>query len=169
MYKASLGKSVKISSIIGTVLLLSIVLVFLVVFIFKLIKDNFEKEDIMLPIFVLVILAILNYSYGERILGYDVTTEGVKIVKGNNTELIRKDRIIEVKLIDKSDLKFAIRTFGIGGVFSYSGTFSNKKLGSMTWYLTRKDSLVMLVTKMDKIVLSPDNCQEFYNKVKKMI
>ena len=169
MYKASLGKSVKISSIIGTVLLLSIVLVFLVVFIFKLIKDNFEKEDIMLPIFVLVILAILNYSYGERILGYDVTTEGVKIVKGNNTELIRKDRIIEVKLIDKSDLKFSVRTFGVGGVFSYSGTFSNKKLGSMTWYLTRKDSLVMLVTKMDKIVLSPDNCQEFYNEVKKMI
>ncbi len=39
----------------------------------------------------------------------------------------------------------------------------------MTWYLTRKDSLVMLVTKMDKIVLSPDNCQEFYNEVKKMI
>jgi len=169
MYKASLGKSVKISSIIGKVLLLSIVLIFLVVFIFKLIKDNFEREDIMLPIFVLVILAILNYSYGERILGYDVTTEGVKIVKGNNTELIRKDRIIEVKLIDKSDLKFAIRTFGIGGVFSYSGTFSNKKLGSMTWYLTRKDSLVMLVTKMDKIVLSPDNCQEFYNEAKKMI
>lgn len=150
-------------------LLLSIILVFLLVFVFKLIKDNFEKEDIMLPIFVLVILAILNYSYGERILGYDVTTEGVKIVKGKNVELIKKDRIIEVKLIDKSDLKFAIRTFGIGGIFSYSGTFTNKKLGSMTWYLTRKDSLVMLVTKMDKIVLSPDNCQEFYNKVKKMI
>jgi len=169
MYKASLGKSVKISSIFSTILLLSIVLVFLVVFIFKLINNNFAQEDIMFPIFALVILAILNYSYGERILGYDVTNEGVKIVKGNNRELIRKDRIIEVKLIDKSDLKFAIRTFGIGGIFSYSGTFTNKKLGSMTWYLTRKDSLVMLVTKMDKIVLSPDNCQEFYNEVKKMI
>lgn len=169
MYKASLGKSVKISSIFSTILLLSIVLVFLLVFIFKLINDNFAKEDIMFPIFALVILAILNYSYGERILGYDVTNEGVKIVKGKNVELIKKDRIIEVKLIDKSDLKFAIRTFGIGGIFSYSGTFTNKKLGSMTWYLTRKDSLVMLVTKMDKIVLSPDNCQEFYNEVKKMI
>lgn len=169
MYKASLGKSVKISSIFSTILLLSIVLVFLVVFIFKLINNNFAKEDIMFPIFVLVILAILNYSYGERILGYEVTNEGVKIVKGNNTELIRKDRILEAKLIDKSDLKFAIRTFGIGGIFSYSGTFTNKKLGSMTWCLTRKDSLVMLVTKMDKIVLSPDNFQEFYNEVKKMI
>src|SRR5690606_35282738 len=169
MYKASLGKSVKISSIVGTMLLLSIVLVFIKVFVFKLINNDFAKEDIMLPIFVLVILAILNYSYKERILGYDVTTEGVKIIKGSNSELIAKDRIIEVKLIDKSDLKFSIRTFGIGGIFSYSGTFSNKKLGSMTWYLTRKDSLVMLVTKMDKIVLSPDNCQEFYNEVKKMI
>ena len=169
MYKASLGKSVKISSIVGTMLLLSIVLVFIKVFVFKLINNDFAKEDIMLPIFVLVILAILNYSYKERILGYDVTTEGVKIIKGSNSELIAKDRIIEVKLIDKSDLKFSIRTFGIGGIFSYSGTFSNKKLGSMTWYLTRKDSLVMLVTKMDKIVLSPDNCQEFYNEVKKII
>jgi len=169
MYKASLGKSVKISSIFSTILLLSIVLFFLVVFIFKLIKDNFAKEDIMFPIFALVILAILNYSYGERILGYDITNEGVKIIKGENAELIKKDRILEVKLIDRNDLKFAIRTFGIGGVFSYSGTFTNKKLGSMTWYLTRKDSLVMLVTKMDKIVLSPDNCQEFYNEVTKMI
>ena len=169
MYKASLGKSVKISSIVGTMLLLSIVIVFLMVFVLKLINNDFAKKDIMLPIFVLVILAILNYSYRERILGYDVTTEGVKIIKGSNSELITKDRIIEVKLIDKSDLKFSIRTFGIGGIFSYSGTFSNKKLGSMTWYLTRKDSLVMLVTKMDKIVLSPDNCQKFYNEVKKII
>ncbi|KAA5538429.1 hypothetical protein [Paenimyroides baculatum] len=132
MYKASLGKSVKISSIFSTILLLSIV------FIFKLINNNFAQEDIMFPIFALVILAILNYSYGERILCYEVTNEGVKLVEGNNTELIRKDRILEAKLIDKSDLKFAIRTFGIGGVFSYSGTFTNKKLGSMTWYLTRK-------------------------------
>lgn len=169
MFNASLGTTVKVTTVIIVGLFLLIGVALLLLFVLSLSEENFDRKSIMMPIVAIGLFGLLYWVFTERIIGYEVLNEGVKIVKGNNRELIRKDRILEVKLIDKNDLKFAIRTFGIGGVFSYSGTFTNKKLGSMTWYLTRKDSLVMLVTKMDKIVLSPDNCQEFYNEVKKMI
>lgn len=169
MYKASLGKSVKLGTIIGTIILAFLILTMLLIFVVKLMSGTFVREDIMIPIFTLVFLAILNYMYGERIKGYDITDVGVTVIKGNTSELIKRDRIIEVKFIDKSDLNFSIRTFGIGGFFSYSGTFVNKKMGSMTWYITQKDSLVMLVTKLDKIIISPDNREEFLNDVKKML
>jgi len=141
----------------------------LLIFIIKLINGNFVREDIMMPIFTLVFFAILYYIYGERIKGYEVTDDGVKIIKGNSTELIKKESITVVKLIDKSDLKYSIRTFGIGGFFSYSGTFTNKKLGSMTWYITQKESLVLIVTRLDKIIISPDNPIDFVKDVNKMI
>jgi len=93
----------------------------------------------------------------------------VKIVKGNDCELIKKDTILEVKNIEYSDLRFSIKTFGNGGLFGFSGSFRNKKFDDMTWFLTRKDTLVMIVTQKQKFVLSPDDRELFIAKVLELI
>lgn len=169
MFNASLGTTVKVTTVIIVGLFLLIGVALLLLFVLSLSEENFDRKSIMMPIVAIGLFGLLYWVFTERIIGYEVLNEGVKIIKGNDVQLIKKDLILEVKSIDYKDLRFSVRTFGIGGVFGFSGSFTNKKFGDMTWYLTRKDSLVMLVTKMDKIVLSPDNCQEFYNEVKKMI
>ena len=39
----------------------------------------------------------------------------------------------------------------------------------MTWFLTRKDTLVMIVTEKQKFVLSPDDRELFITKASELI
>lgn len=169
MFKASLGKSVKITTFIfvGFFLLIDIVLMGL--FIVSLFEEPFDRKSIMLPIVAFGLLGLLYWAFAGRTIGYEILKEGVKILKGNDCELIKKDTILEVKTLDYSDLRFSIRTFGNGGIFGFSGSFRNKKFGDMTWNFTRKDRLVMIVTQKQKFVMSPDDKELFIIKVSELI
>lgn len=169
MFKASLGTTVKITTIV-CVLLLSIPSVILMLtFILNLFENKFDKKDVIMPILAIGLFAFLYWVFTERIIGYKILSEGIKIIKGTNSELIKKETILEVKPIAYKDLRFSIRTFGIGGVFGFSGSYTNKKFGDMTWYFTRKDKLVMIVTNTQKFILSPDKSEDFLKEVQKMI
>ena len=49
------------------------------------------------------------------------------------------------------------RTFGVGGLYGYYGKFYNRTFGSMTWYATRRDKLVLVkFQNKKKIILTPD-------------
>jgi hypothetical protein len=64
--------------------------------------------------------------------------------------------------LDKEKIGWAIRTFGVGGLFGYYGKFANTKLGSMTWYATRKDRAILVRTiDNKKIILTPDEPEKF--------
>lgn len=169
MFKASLGKSVKIITFIFVGLFLLIGIVLMGLFIVSLFEEPFNRKSIMLPIVTFGILGLLYWIYAGRTIGYEISNEGVKIVKGNDFEFIKKDTILEVKNIEYSDLRFSIRTFGNGGLFGYSGSFRNKKFDDMTWFLTRKDTLVMIVTEKQKFVLSPDDRELFITKASELI
>lgn len=164
MHKASLGTSVKLTTffVIGLLSLLGLMLMSF--FFISLLNNEFEKKNIMMPIITLALFAIIYYAFSERILGYELTNEGIKIFKKNNSEFIKKESIIEIKPIDYKDIRFSIRTFGIGGIFSLSGSFKNKKYGEMTWYITRKDQLLMIVTSKQQYVISPDESELFLEK-----
>ncbi len=65
-------------------------------------------------------------------------------------------------MLDKEKIGWAIRTFGVGSLFGYYGKFANTKLGSMTWYATRKDKTVLVRTiDNKKIILTPDEPEKF--------
>lgn len=123
MYKASLGKSVKITTFIFVSLFLLIGIVLMGLFIVSLFEETFDRKSIMLPIVTFGLLGLVYWVYAGRTLGYEISKEGVKVVKGNDCELIKKDTILEVKNIEYSDLRFSIRTFGNGGLFGFSGSF----------------------------------------------
>lgn len=73
-----------------------------------------------------------------------------------------KSQIMSAALLDEESLKGSIRTFGVGGLFGYFGKYFNRTLGSMTWYATRKDNFVLILTNDDKkIILTPNEPDKF--------
>ncbi len=169
MFNASLGTTVKVTTVIIVGLFLLIGVALLLLFVLSLSEENFDRKSIMMPIVAIGLFGLLYWVFTERIIGYEVLNEGVKIIKGNDVQLIKKDLILEVKSIDYKDLRFSVRTFGIGGVFGFSGSFTNKKFGDMTWSFTSKDNLVMIVTQKQKFVVSPDNRTLFITEVSEFI
>ena len=71
---------------------------------------------------------------------------------------IDRKNIKSIELIDRQKISWSLRTFGIGGLFGYFGNFANSKMGRMTWYATRRDRTVLVVTNGGKkIILTPDD------------
>ena len=128
MFKASLGTTVNVTTIVMVGLFVISGIVLIGLFIVGLFEEPFDRKSIMMPI---VALALLDFYIGRlpiELLDTRFLNEGVKIIKRNNVELIKKELILEVKPIDYKDLRFSVRTFGIGGVFGFSGSFTNKSL-----------------------------------------
>ncbi len=64
--------------------------------------------------------------------------------------------------VDKDKMGWAIRIFGVGGLFGYFGKFANKEMGNMTWYATRRDKTVLVTTTGNKkIIVTPDEPEAF--------
>ena len=65
------------------------------------------------------------------------------------------------------DMKFALRTFGNGGLFGYTGQYYKNGIGSMTWYCTqRKNYILIEKTTGKKIVITPDDPDGFLQDIK---
>jgi len=55
-----------------------------------------------------------------------------------------------------------MRLFGSGGLFGYFGLFWNREFGTMTWYATRRDQAIMIITSSHKkLVITPDETDAF--------
>ena len=69
-----------------------------------------------------------------------------------------KSEVFNVVLLTNEDLKWTIRTFGVGGLFGYFGKFRNSKIGTMTWYATMRNQAILINLKDgQRIVITPDN------------
>ena len=62
----------------------------------------------------------------------------------------------------------SIRTFGNGGLFSFSGRYRNKQLGLYRAFATKLDNSVVLKFSDQTIVVTPDQPQRFANELKQM-
>lgn len=92
-------------------------------------------------IYVTVILLILYcLAFLFRPTAYRITDDLLIICRPFKNVRIKRTDIRKVAVIDKEEIGSAIRTFGVGGVFGYYGCFASFRLGSMTWYATRKDN-----------------------------
>jgi hypothetical protein len=80
--------------------------------------------------------------------------------------IIERKNIKRVQPITKEQVKWHVRTFGVGGFFGYYGHFVNSKLGNMTWYATRRDNTIFIETVDDKkIVVTPDEPEVFISQL----
>jgi Bacterial PH domain len=93
---------------------------------------------------------------------YSLTTENLIVHRLFSNVKIERGNIKSVELIDKEKLSWSFRVFGVGGFYGYYGKFTNTKLGTMTWYATRKDMIVLVeMLNNKKIILTPDDAERF--------
>ena len=101
-------------------------------------------------------------AFSLRPISYKITADELIIHRLFSDKRIERQQIMSVELIDKNNIGWAIRIFGSGGLFGYYGTFSSTKLGSMTWYATRRDRTILVKTNgLKKIILTPDDPELF--------
>lgn len=100
---------------------------------------------------------LLITFYGYKPLGITITTAEVGINRKLAPVSIPYSEISTVQLLEDKDLSGAVRTFGNGGLFGYTGKYYKNPFGSMTWYCTQRKNY-LLIEKKDgkKIVITPD-------------
>ena len=120
------------------------------------------EEAILIPIFLFIIeLGVFIF----RPISYTITDQEIIVNRLWKDVIINRKDIQSVEILDKDFSKRTIRTFGVGGMWGYFGKFIHNIVGTMTWYVTRRDKMV-LVRLIDgkKVVLSPDDLEEFVEK-----
>ncbi len=160
IYKTSLDGLAKTITVAVTVL-------FTVIIIAQL--SPITSEGLPNKFFIPVLLgAIYFISFAFRPVKYEVTAHGLIIHRPVSDVKIAGSKIKSVEIIEKEKTSWAIRVFGVGGLFGYYGKFANRQLGSMTWYATRRDKIVLLST-IDgrKIILTPDDPERFSGELRK--
>jgi hypothetical protein len=149
VYKATLDKTAIIITILVT-LLFGTLIVF-----------NF-----ILPLAILLMIIYLICLLLKP-LNYEITGNELIIRRLIKSVHIDRSDIESLELIDKAALSGTIRTFGVGGLFGWYGKFANSQLGDMTWYVTRRDKIVLINTKdSKKILISPDEAFAFLTEFK---
>ena len=115
------------------------------------------------PIITTVTLFLIYFiSFAFSPINYEVSAQHLSIHRLLIDVNIDRNQIKSVALLDKEKLGWVFRTFGVGGLFGYYGKFANTKLGSMTWYATRRDKTVLIETlDKKKIILTPDEPEKF--------
>jgi hypothetical protein len=149
IYKASLDKTAIIITAGITVLFAAIIIGQ-----YPLIRDTGRAAPIFGTIACVVIYAI-SYAFSPRY--YMVTPDELIIRRPLSNVRIKRSDIKRALRVDSSTIGGSIRTFGVGGLFGYYGSFANFSLGRMTWYATRRDTAVLVTTRANKkIVLTPN-------------
>ena len=153
-YKTSLDNLAKVVTIVISILFAAIIVGQI-----SFIKD----EEKFAPIFITILLLIIYFgTFSFRPICYKLTDDNLIIHRPLSDIKIDRSEIKSVERLDQSKLSWAVRIFGVGGFFGYWGKFSNTKLGSMTWYATRRNNAVMVTTIYNKkIVLTPNEPEKF--------
>ena len=126
---------------------------------FSLIKDAGHANPFYTTVACLIFYFI---AFAFRPIRYVITNDEIIIIRPFVNAYIKRSDIVNVECLDRNKIKSSIRTFGIGGLFGFYGNFANLSLGRMTWYITRKDKLVQLMTNDNKkIILSPNETELF--------
>lgn len=114
---------------------------------------------VVIPLSILLITALFT------VRGYALTPDAL-IVKRLvwNTEIpLQGLQTIEA---DSNAMEGSIKTIGNGGLFSFSGSFRNKRLGSYRALATDMRRCVVLKFEQQVIVITPDKPQAFITQVK---
>jgi hypothetical protein len=153
-YKTSLDNLAK-----GITIGVTILFAFIIIGQYSIIKDAGRT----IPIYTTVALLLIYFiAFAFRPINYNLTADKLIIHRLFADVKINRNQIKSVELLDKEKIGWAIRTFGVGGLFGYYGKFANTKLGSMTWYATRKDRAILVRTiDNKKIILTPDEPEKF--------
>jgi hypothetical protein len=92
--------------------------------------------------------------------GYTITDTAVLVHRLFWATRLPRAGLLSVYFEPKA-MRWSIRTFGNGGMFSFTGHFRNRALGAYRAYVTDPQRTVVLCYADKKIVVSPDQPEEF--------
>jgi Bacterial PH domain len=154
IYKTSLDKLAKITTAIITLLFAAIIIAQILLF-----KAAGAK---MLTLTCFTLLLIYVGVFLCRPINYRLTNDELIIHRSSGDVKIKRIEIKTVQQLDDASLAWSFRVFGVGGLFGYWGRFTNKKMGSMTWYSTRRNKAILIETIYNKkIIITPDEPAQF--------
>jgi hypothetical protein len=109
---------------------------------------------------ILVFTYIITYALSPT--SYEIKEDSMIIHRPLKDVIIHRSEIVEVHQMEEGKLARSMRLFGSGGLFGYFGLFWNKEFGTMTWYATRRDQAMMIITSSPKkLVITPDETDAF--------
>ncbi len=160
IYKTSLDRTAKVITGIVTILFAVVIIAqFLVI----------KNGEIKVSVFIIILLSLIYFgTFLYRPISYILSEVELIIHRSIGDIKINRTEIKTIEQLDNTKLKWSVRVFGVGGLFGYWGKFSNSKIGSMTWYATRRNKAVLITTFTNKkIILTPNEPEKFianYNR-----
>ncbi|MFZ5976511.1 MAG: hypothetical protein GTN67_12560 [Hydrotalea flava] len=101
----------------------------------------FKDTGRAIPIYTTAALLLIYFiAFAFRPIDYKLSTDQLIIHRLLSDVKIDRNQIKSVEYLDKEKIGWAVRTFGVGGLFGYFGKFANTKIGSMTWYAKKKQN-----------------------------
>jgi hypothetical protein len=133
----------------------------------KLLNKNENNESTIILIIILTLTYGISYALSPK--SYEINEKNIIINRPFKNVIINRSQIKNILKLESGKLTYSVRTFGVGGLFGYFGKFWNKEYGNMTWYATRRDKAIMIITKENKkIILTPDEVEKFINEFKEI-
>lgn len=112
----------------------------------------------------LLLLVIVGGHALFTVRGYTVTPDVILVHR-----LLWATRLPRVGLqsaqFEPDAMRWSIRTFGIGGFFSFSGFYRNKLLGAYRAFVTDRHQTVVLRYSGRTVVVSPSSPEEFAHEL----
>ncbi len=153
-FKTTLDKLAKVVTAFVTILFASVIVAQLFM-----LAEAFNYTSVITMI-VMIVIYLIVFLY--RPISYEITESMVCINRPLLDIKIPINEINSVVILEESRLRGVVRLFGVGGLFGYWGKFYTSKIGTMTWYATRRDQAILITTTEDKkIVLTPDEPEIF--------
>jgi hypothetical protein len=117
---------------------------------------------------VVLPLAILLIAAAFTVRGYILTDDALYVQRLGWRSKIELHNLVTVDL-DSQAMEDSLRIWGNGGLFGFTGTFRNQKLGRYQAYATDPARAVVLKFPNRAIVLTPDNPERFVSAVLRRI
>jgi len=158
-FKTSLDKLATVVTAVITILFTAIIVLQLIFI------QDFGNTSSIITITTLLISYLIAFIF--RPISYIILDELLVIHRPLSDIKIALTEIENIVVLDSQELKGTIRSFGVGGLWGYWGSFANSRIGAMKWYATRMSNAVLITTGNNKkIVLTPDDPELFVKKLK---
>lgn len=107
------------------------------------------------------------YLYAPQ--AYIVESDKLSIIRPIGNIDLALNNFSSVRLVDKSEIRTLVRTFGVGGLFGYFGFYYSSSMGKLSLYTTQRKNLVLIEQKEGrKVILSPDDASLVETLVSKL-
>jgi hypothetical protein len=150
-FEAPWGTALKLISAGASLVLLAVPFVLLI---------EGDRPFMELAASVALPVVVLGVTLLFTIRGYSLTGDTLRIRR-----LLWNTRVdlsgLRSADMDPDAMKGAVRVFGNGGLFSFTGRFRSRRLGSFKAFVTDMSACVVLVTDRDTVVISPGSPERF--------